>query len=125
MQEIMSRRKNIERPKLHIKKGDEVKVISGRERGKTGRVLRIVYKKDRLTGVVESRAVVEGVNMVTKHKKPDQQNPQGSKIEVEAAIHVSNIMLIDPKTKTPTRIGRKKVENGWVRVSKKSGEIIK
>jgi large subunit ribosomal protein L24 len=120
----MSRRKNIERPKLHVKKGDEVKVISGRERGKSGKVLRIVHKKDKFTGVIQHRAVVEGLNMVTKHKKPDQQNPQGAKIEVEAAIHISNLMLIDPKTKTPTRIGRTKTENGWVRVAKKSGEII-
>jgi large subunit ribosomal protein L24 len=121
----MTRGKNTVRPKLHIKKGDEVRVISGSERGKNGKVLRIVHKKDKFTGVVSHRAVVEGLNMVTKHKKPDQQNPQGAKIEVEAAIHVSNLMLIEPKTKVPTRIGRKKEENGWVRVSKKTGEIIK
>lgn len=120
----MSRRKFNEQPKLHVKKGDDVMVISGRERGKTGKVLRIVHKKDKYTGDVQHRAIVEGANMVVKHKKPDQQNPQGAKIEMEAAIHISNLMLLDPKTKTPTRIGRKKTENGWVRVSKKSGEII-
>jgi large subunit ribosomal protein L24 len=120
----MSRRNNNERPKLHVKKGDEVKVISGRERGKTGRVLRIVHKKDKFTGEVQHRAIVEGLNMVTKHKKPDQQNPQGARVEMEAGIHISNLMLLDPKSKTPVRIGRKKTENGWVRISKKSGEII-
>jgi large subunit ribosomal protein L24 len=120
----MSRRKHNEQPKLHVKKGDEVRVISGSESGKTGRILRIVSKKDKFTGNVSYRAVVEGLNMVVKHKKPDQANPQGAKVEMEASIHISNLMLIDPKTKTPTRIGRQKTEKGWVRVSKKSGEII-
>lgn len=120
----MSRRKFNEQPKLHVKKGDEIKVISGSERGKSGKVLRIVHKKDKYTGEVSHRAIVEGLNMVVKHKKPDQQNPQGAKVEMEASIHISNLMLLDPKTKTPTRIGRQKTENGWVRVSKKSGEII-
>ncbi len=121
----MSRRKHNERPKLHIKKGDDVKVISGSEKGKTGRVLKIEHKRDKRTNEVASRAIVEGLNIVTKHRKPDQQNPQGSIVETEAGIHVSNLMLIDPKTNEGTRVGRQKTENGWVRVSKKTGEIIK
>lgn len=122
----MSRRKFNKRPKLHIKKGDEVKVISGRERGKTGKVLVVTHKTDKRTGAVSSRAIVEGLNLVSKHKRPDQANPQGGIIETEAGIHVSNLQLIDPKSKQPTRIGRVKNEDGkgWVRVSKKSGEII-
>lgn len=122
----MSRRKFNKRPKLHIKKGDDVKVLSGRERGKTGRVLAIVHKEDKRTGAISSRAIVEGLNLVSKHKRPDQNNPQGGIVETEAGIHVSKLQLIDPKTKQPTRIGRKRNENGkgWVRYSKKSGEII-
>jgi large subunit ribosomal protein L24 len=121
----MSRRKNNQQPKLHVKKGDEVRVISGKERGKTGKVLVISHKKDKYTGEVQSRAIVEGLNLVTKHRKPDQQNPQGSIVETEGTIHVSNLMLLDPKSNKPVRIGRKKTDNGWVRISKKSGEIIK
>lgn len=121
----MSRRKFNERPKLHIKKGDQVMVLSGREKGKTGRVLKIEHKRDKRTDVVQSRAIVEGLNIVTKHKKPDNKNPQGSIVETEAGIHVSSLMLIEPKTGKVTRIGRKKTDEGWVRVSKKTGEIIK
>lgn len=121
----MSRRKFNERPKLHIKKGDQVVVLSGREKGKTGRVLKIEHKRNKHTDAVQSRAIVEGLNIVTKHKKPDSKNPQGAIVETEAGIHVSNLMLLDPKTNQGTRIGRKKTESGWVRVSKKSGEIIK
>jgi large subunit ribosomal protein L24 len=120
----MSRRKFNKRPKLHIKKGDEVRVLSGKERGKTGKVLAIVHKTDKRTGEVSSRAIVEGVATIKKHRKPDQQNPQGSIIETEGTIHVSNLQLLDPKSGEPTRIGRKKTDKGWVRVSKKSGEII-
>ena len=109
--------KNTRTPnKLHIKKGDTVRILSGRDRGKDGRV-QVVMVKDQ-------RAIVEGVNMVTKHQKPDQNNPQGQILETEAPIHVSKLMLIDPKSGEPTRIGRTKTEKGWVRVSKKSGEII-
>ncbi|MFM2376905.1 MAG: hypothetical protein RLZZ165_2002 [Bacteroidota bacterium] len=120
-----SRRKFNERLKLHIKRGDQVTVLSGRDKGKTGEVLKIVHKRDKLTGVVQSRAFVKGLNIVIKHKKPQNQKEQGSIVEMEAAIHVSNLMLIEPKTGKATRIGRKKTENGWVRVSKKTGEIIK
>lgn len=120
-----SRRKHNERPKLHIKKGDQVAVIAGREKGKSGRVLKIEHKRDKHTNEVQSRAIVEGLNMVTKHKKPDNKNPQGTIVEMEAAIHISNLMLIEPKTGKATRVGRTKTDNGWVRVSKKTGEIIK
>ena len=109
-------KKNNTPKKLHIKKGDTVRVLSGQDRGKEGRV-QVIYKKDQ-------RAIVEGMNMVTKHRKPDQNNPQGSIVQLEAPIHVSNLMLVDPKSGEPTRIGRIKTEKGWVRVSKKTGEII-
>ncbi|MDX1909136.1 MAG: 50S ribosomal protein L24 [Bacteroidia bacterium] len=105
--------------KLHIKKGDLVRVIAGGDKGNTGRVLEVMPR--------EMKALVEGVRMVSKHTKPSQKNPNGGIIQQEAPIHVSNLMLIDPATKQPTRIGRKRAEDGkgWVRVSKKSGEIIK
>jgi len=121
----MSRRKYNTRPKLHIKKGDQVAVLSGREKGKKGKVLKIEHKRDKRTDVVQSRAIVEGLNIVTKHKKPDNKNPQGSILETEAAIHVSNLILLEPKSGKASRVGRQKTENGWVRVTKKSGEIIK
>lgn len=118
-------RKNNKIPKLHIKKGDNVRVLSGRDRGKEGRVQVIVSSKDSKTGEVQFKAIVEGANMVTKHKRPDQDNPQGGIITTEAPIHLSNLMLLDPKGGTPTRVGRQKGDKGWVRVSKKTGEIIK
>ncbi|WNJ16528.1 50S ribosomal protein L24 [Pontibacter sp. G13] len=105
--------------KLHIKKDDIVYVLSGKDRGKEGRVLRVIPAED--------RAIVEGVNVVSKHVRPSQQYPDGGIIQQEAPIHVSNLMLVDPSTKERTRIGRKRNEDGkgWVRYSKKSGEIIK
>jgi large subunit ribosomal protein L24 len=103
-------------PKLSIKKGDKVKVIAGSHKGETGEV--------KVVMPTENRAVVEGVNFVKKHVKGTQDNPGGIK-EFEAPIHISNLMIIDPKTGTPTRIGRKVVDGKKVRVSKKSGEIIK
>ncbi|MEM8898638.1 MAG: 50S ribosomal protein L24 [Bacteroidota bacterium] len=104
--------------KLHIRKGDTVRVLSGRDRGKEGEVMVVMPK--------EGKAIVQGINMVSKHTRPNQQNPNGGILQQEAPINVSKLMLIDPKTKQPTRIGRVKNENGkgWVRVSKKSGEII-
>jgi large subunit ribosomal protein L24 len=104
--------------KIKIKKGDTVKVISGVSKGKQGRVLRIDAEK--------GRAVVEGANLMKKHTKPNAENPQGGIIEQEAAIHISNLMLIDAKGNT-TRIGKKKDEKTGksVRFSKKSGEVIK
>jgi len=102
--------------KLHIKKGDQVAVVEGSYKGKKGKVLQVFPKT--------SRAIIEGVNIIKKHKKPTNDKPGGI-IEKEAPIHISNIMIIDPKSGSPTRIGRK-LENGkLVRYSKKSGEIIK
>lgn len=104
--------------KLHIKKGDTVAVLAGNDKGQKGRVLEIIRKTD--------RAIVEGVNMIKKHTKPNAESPQGGIIEKEAPIHISNLMLVDPKSGEPTRIGRKMNENGkLVRYSKKTGEEIK
>lgn len=102
--------------KIHIKKGDEVMVTEGDSKGKKGRVLEVFPKK--------YRAIVEGVNIVKKHQKPTNDN-QGGIIEKEAPVHISNIMLLDPKSGEPTRIGRKLVDGKLVRYSIKSGEIIK
>ncbi len=92
-------------------------VISGNNAGKSGRVLNIIREKN--------RAIVEGINIITKHSKPTQQNPDGGIIKKEASIHLSNVMVVDPKTSEPTRVGRKLNEkNKLVRYSKKSGEVI-
>lgn len=101
---------------MHVKKGDKVKVITGKDKGKTGVILKALPKKDRV--------IVEGVNIVKKHAKPSQDNPQGGIINKEAAIHVSNVMPIDPKTGEPTRVGYKVVDGKKVRVAKKSGEVL-
>ena len=103
--------------KLHIKKGDTVKVISGNSKGQQGKVLLVL--------VDTKKAIVEGINMVSKHTKPSNDNPKGGIIKKESPIHISNLMLID-NDGNPTRIGRKLNENGKsVRYSKKSGEVIK
>ena len=103
--------------KLHIKKGDMVIVNSGEDKGKTGKVLQVIVDKD--------RAIVEGVNMVSKSTKPSAKNPQGGIVKQEASIHVSNLNLIDPKSGKATRIGRKFNADGKkVRYAKKSGEEI-
>lgn len=105
--------------KLHIKKGDTVKVLSGNSKGQEGKVIEVLIAK--------SRAIVEGVNMVSKHSKPNAANPQGGITKMEAPIHVSNIMVVDPKSGEATRVGRKLDDKTGklVRYSKKSGEIIK
>jgi large subunit ribosomal protein L24 len=104
--------------KLHIKKGDTVVVIAGNSKGQEGKVLEVVRESE--------RAIVEGVNLVSKHTKPNAKSPQGGIIKQEATIHVSNLMLKDPKTGKPTRIGRRLDKKGkLVRYSKKSGEEIK
>ena len=101
---------------MHVKTGDKVMVITGKDKGKTGVILASFPKKNRV--------LVEGVNIVKKHSKPSQMNPQGGIINQEAPIHVSNVMPIDPKTGEPTRVGIK-VENGnKVRYAKKSGEVL-
>ena len=103
-------------PKLNIRKGDTVKVLSGDDKGKSGKVL--------LVNVKERKAIVEGVNMVTKHKKPDAENPNGSIVKIEAAMHISKLQLVGGGE--ATRVGRKRNEDGKLqRYSKKSGEFIK
>jgi large subunit ribosomal protein L24 len=111
----MERRKN-KQPKLKIRKGDIVRVIAGDYRGQQGRVLSVMPE--------ERRAFVEGVNIASKHSRPTSQNTQGGIVKKEASIHISNLMLIDAKGNA-TRVGRKDGDNGLVRYSKKSGEVIK
>ena len=104
--------------KLHIKSGDTVYVNAGEDKGETGKVVKVLVEKN--------RAIVEGVNMVSKNQKPNAKNPQGGIVKMEAPIHISNLNVVDPKTGKPTRIGRRLNENGkLVRYSKKSGEEIK
>ena len=104
--------------KLHIKKNDTVVVLAGQDKGKTGKVLKVL--------VDENRALVEGVNMVSKSTKPSAKNPQGGIVKQEAPIHISNLSLVDPKRGKPTRVGIKVAEDGKkVRIAKKSGEEIK
>jgi large subunit ribosomal protein L24 len=106
------------RKKLHIKKGDSVVVISGESKGQKGKVLDVFAEKQ--------RAIVEGVNMVSKHTKPNADNPQGGIVKQEAPIHISNLMIVDPSSGKATRIGRRLNDKGkLVRYSKKSGEEIK
>ena len=104
--------------KLHIKKNDTVVVLAGEDKGKTGKVLKVQVEKN--------RALVEGVNMVSKSTKPSAQNPQGGIVKQEAPIHISNLSLVDPKSGKATRVGIKVTEDGKkVRIAKKSGEEIK
>ncbi len=104
--------------KLHIKKGDTVYVNAGDDKGKTGRVLRVLVKKN--------RAIVEGINIVSKSTKPSAKYPQGGIVKIEAPVHISNLNPVDPKTGKPTRIGRRLNDAGkLVRYYKKSGEEIK
>ncbi len=104
--------------KLHIKKGDTVIVITGESKGQKGRILEVDREKN--------RALVEGVNMVSKHTKPNAKAPQGGIVKKEAPVHISNLMLVDPTSGKPTRIGRRLNDNSkLVRYSKKSGEEIK
>ncbi len=103
--------------KLHIKKGDTVYVNAGNDKGKTGKILTVIPQKDRI--------IVEGVNVVSKHTKPNAKQPQGGIIKQEAPIHVSNVQLLDPAQNKPTRVGYKFVDGKKVRYSKKSGEEIK
>jgi len=113
----MERKRN-QQPKLHIRRGDKVRVLAGDDKGKEGKVLEVDRKK--------LRAIVEGVNMMTKHTKPSAGKPEGGITKVESSIHISNLMLIDPSSGQPTRVGRKPDEKGKLqRYSKKTGEIIK
>lgn len=103
--------------KTHIKKGDLVKVLAGEDRSRQGRVLEV--DRDRMV------AFVEGLNINKKHSKPTTANPQGGIVDKEGPIHLSNLMLIDPKSGDPTRVGRKVVDGKLVRTSKRTGEVIK
>jgi large subunit ribosomal protein L24 len=114
----MEKKKQQVPAKLKIKKGDLVKVIAGDSKGTQGKITEVLLAKN--------RAIVEGANMVSKHTKPNAANPNGGIVKQEAAIHISNLMLVDPKTGAATRVGRKKNDAGkLVRVAKKSGEEIK
>lgn len=104
--------------KLHIKKGDTVYVNAGNDKGQQGKVLEVIVDKN--------RAIVEGVNMVSKHTKPNAANPQGGIVKQEAAIHISNLQPLDPKSGKATRVGRRaNAEGKLVRYAKKSGEELK
>lgn len=104
--------------KFHIRKGDTVFVNAGEDKGKTGKVIRVIADK--------KRAVVEGLNIVSKNQKPNAKYPQGGIIKMEAPIHISNLNVIDPVSGKPTRIGHRKNEEGkTIRYAKKSGEEIK
>ncbi len=103
--------------KFRIKKGDTVYVNAGNDKGKTGKVLEMIPDKD--------RAIVEGVNVVSKHTKPNAKHPQGGIIKQEASVHVSNLQLVDPVKGGPTRVGYKFEGDKKVRYAKKSGEEIK
>ncbi len=104
--------------KINIKKGDTVFVNTGEYKGQKGRVLEVIRKSNRV--------IVEGINMVSKHTKPNAQNPDGGIIQKEAPVHISNLMLIDPSSGEPSRAGKKLNDKGkLVRYSKKSGEDIK
>ncbi|MCA1032773.1 50S ribosomal protein L24 [Bacillus timonensis] len=100
---------------MHVKKGDKVQVISGKDKGKQGVILEAFPKKNRV--------LVEGVNIIKKHSKPSQANPQGGIISKEAPVHVSNVMPLD-KAGVPTRVGYKLVDGKKVRVAKTSGELL-
>ena len=103
--------------KLKIKKNDTVVVLAGEDKGKTGKVLKVLVEKE--------RAIVEGVNFVNKSTKPNAKNPQGGFEKIEAPIHISNLSLIDPKSGKATRVAIKHEGKNVVRVAKKSGEEIK
>ena len=103
--------------KFTVKKGDTVYVNAGNDKGKTGKVLSVIPAKDRV--------IVEGINLVSKHTKPNAKQPQGGIIKQEAGIHVSNLQLIDPQSGKPTRVGHKVVDGKKIRYAKKSGEEIK
>jgi large subunit ribosomal protein L24 len=110
-------RKYNKQPKLHIRKGDNVKVIAGDSKGQQGKVLEVFP--------LNRTAIVEKVNLVSKHTKPNAQNTQGGIVKQEAPINLSNLQVVDPKSGKATRVGRKVVDGKLVRFAKKSGEVIK
>jgi large subunit ribosomal protein L24 len=99
-----------------LKVGDVVQVISGDDKGKQGTITKLLLD--------EERAVVEGINLKTKHQKPNQRNQQGGKIQIEAPIHMSKLMLLDPESKKPTRVRFQEKDGKKVRVAVKSGAVI-
>ncbi|MFN2432867.1 MAG: 50S ribosomal protein L24 [Gemmatimonadota bacterium] len=102
---------------MKLRKGDEVEVISGDDRGKRGKVLRALGEKNRV--------IVEGVNFIKRHSRPTQANPQGGIVDREAALHASNVMLVDPRSGRPTRIGTRVAEDGTRdRIARRSGEVV-
>ena len=106
---------------LRVHRGDQVMVIAGDDKGKTGRVLRVIPDK--------GRVVVEGVNLVHRHIRRSQKNPQGGRVRREAPINISNVMVVDPESEVPTKIGRRLTEPekgslGWARVARKTGELL-
>ena len=101
---------------MHVKKGGKVVVISGKDKGKEGTILEAYPKKERV--------LVEGVNYVKKHAQPSQDNPQGGILTIEAPVHVSNVMPVDPKSGQPTRVGYEVKDGKKVRIAKKSGEAL-
>ena len=103
--------------KIHIRKGDTVIVLAGRDKGKTGKVQKVLVEDD--------KAIVEGINIVSKSQKPSAQNPQGGIVKQEAPIHISNLSLIDPKSGKATRVSIKHEGKNVIRIAKKSGEEIK
>jgi large subunit ribosomal protein L24 len=107
------------KPKFNIKKGDNVVVITGDDKNRTQ------PRKVLSVDPTEGRVLIEGVNLVTKHLKPNAQNPQGGIVQEEAPIHISNVMLWDAKSKAPARVKRERTETGFIRISKTSGEAIK
>lgn len=112
------KKKTNTQPKLNVRKGDLVQVTAGDSKGKQGNILEVFLKNN--------RAIVEGANMVSKHTKPNAANPNGGILKQEASIHISNLMLVDPKTGKPTRIGKTvNAEGKSVRIAKVSGEEIK
>lgn len=112
----MRRTKNTN-PKLHIRKDDLVLILSGDDKGKKGRILEVFPK--------ENRAIVEGANMITRHTKPNAQFPEGGRIQKEAPIHISNLMVVEPKSGLPSRIGKTNNEKGKkVRITKRSNEVL-
>jgi len=113
----MAKKKVTKRVKMKLKKGDTVMVIAGSDKGKKGEV--------KLVDAEKHTVIVDQVRMVTKHRKPTQQEPEGGIVKMEAPIHISNVMLIDPKGGEPTRIGRRREEGKIVRYAKASGETIK
>ena len=114
----MDKKKQTQVAKSKIRKGDLVKVIAGDSKGTQGKVVEVI--------TADNRAIVEGANMVSKHTKPNAANPNGGIVKQEASIHVSNLMLVDPKSGKPTRVGRKRNDAGkLVRIAKTTGEEIK